>query len=291
MSYKYSFADNAEYGASDVNGLVSRLVSSGVADVFADGVAYNASALNGIVQAVYTAGVVPDNVDTLKVTKQSDGVIAIAPGLAFFADGSTITVTAAEALSYEAGVKNYVYVKQDLAAQNRNYPACTTTAPAGDYVLLAEIAADGTVTDKRTYAKGKVPGYQSNANVCMVSEQSIYVNYDVSGRTGTKNFSIDMGTNNYSRVFCICEGNGTGFDGSGQLGTYSLVDGSYFCVCKYGGYDQISKSDIIVGTGGSRPFAHITFSKNGNVLNWALRWEANPYNHDSARYNFTLVLC
>ena len=51
MSYKYSFSDNAEYGASDVNGLVSRLVSSGVADVFADGVAYNASALNGIVQA------------------------------------------------------------------------------------------------------------------------------------------------------------------------------------------------------------------------------------------------
>lgn len=291
MSYKYSFADNGEYGASDVNGLVSRLVSSGVADVFSDGVAYNASALNGIVQAVYTAGVVPESVDTLRVVKQSEGVVTIAPGLAFFADGSTIEVTGAETLSYEAGVKNYVYLKQDLAAQNRNYPVCSTVAPAGDFVLLAEISADGAVTDKRVYARGKVPGYQSNANVCMVSEQSIFVEEEVLGQSGITNFSIDMGTNNYSRVFCICDP-GSG-DSSGQMGVYSLTDGSYFSVCKYGpgGYNMLSRSDIIITCGGSSPFAHITFSKSGNVLKGQLSWNSNGYGKRNRTYPFTLVLC
>lgn len=276
MSYKYSFSDNAEYGASDVNGLVSRLVSSGVADVFSNGVAYNASALNGIVQAVYTAGVVPDNVDTLKVTKQSDGVVTIAPGLAFFADGSTIEVTAAETLAYETGVKNYVYLKQDLAAQNRNYPVCASGAPTGDYVLLAEIAADGTVTDKRTYAKGKVPGYQSNANVCMVVERA---------PSSESSFSVDMSTNNYSRVFCICKQTSHGTVSAGQMGVYSLTDGSYFSVCKHGtgGYNMLSTEYLFIGGGSDR--ALLTFSRNGNVLTGRITGGQN------GTHGFTLVLC
>lgn len=288
MSYKYSFADNAEYGASDVNGLVSRLVSSGVADVFADGASYNASALNGIVQAVYTAGVVPEGVDTLKVTKQSDGVVTIAPGLAFFADGSTIEVTAAETLSYEAGVKNYVYLKQDLAAQNRNYPVCASGAPTGDYVLLAEIAADGTVTDKRTYAKGKVPGYQSNANVCMVSEQSFSI--PRGEMTGTREFTIDMGTNNYSRVFSI---NQSSDKRHGHMGVYSLTDGSYFCTYNVGyrAFWEAHTEYISVGSGGDRPVAELRFTKNGNKLKGVLSWSFGTDDKYGALFDFTLVLC
>ena len=83
MAYQYSFADNSEYGAEDLNSLVSSLVSSGVEDGFEDGTAYNASKLNGVISTVYSAGVVPSSVSTLRVTKTSDGVISIAPGLAF----------------------------------------------------------------------------------------------------------------------------------------------------------------------------------------------------------------
>jgi len=274
MSYKYSFSDNAEYGATDVNGIVQRLVASGVADPFTDGAAYNASKLNDVIHAVYDPGVVPEDVNTLKVTKQSDGVVTIAPGLAFFADGSTIEVTAAETLSYEAGVKNYVYLKQDLAAQNRNYPVCASGAPTGDYVLLAEIAADGTVTDKRTYAKGKVPGYQSNANVCMVSEQMVTL------ENKTAKFTIDMGTNNYSQVFSIAKGSN-----DGQMGVYSLTDGSYFSVCKYGtgGYNMLSTEFLFV-RGGSG-YAGLTFSRSGNVLTGRISSSQN------GACSFTLVLC
>lgn len=296
MAYQYSFADNSEYGAEDLNSLVSSLVSSGVADGFEDGTAYNASKLNDVISTVYSAGVVPSSVSTLRVTKTSDGVISIAPGLAFFADGSTIKITSAETLSYEAGSKNYVYLKQDLTAQNRNYPACTTTAPTGDFVLLAEISAQGEITDKRTYAKGKVPGYQSNANVCMVSAQSICDNgKDLDATSGTVEFSLDLGTNNYSRVFCIQTGKNSGFDSDGaygSLGVYSLTDGSYFSIFMHTPYTQIARDKLIVGANNADlPCANITFSVSGSTLSGVLSWSAMGYGKANRTYNFTLVLC
>lgn len=286
MSYKYSFCDNMEYGAEDVNGIVQRLVASGVADPFADGVAYNASKLNDVNYTVYDPGVVPSSVTTLQVTKQSDGVVSVAPGLAFFANGSTIEVTSAETLSYEQGVKNYVYVKQDLAAQNRNYPACTTSAPAGDFVLLAEISADGTVTDKRKYARGKVPGYQSNANVCLVVEKSF--RFDMSEgdpSSGTETFDIDMGANNYSYVFSVDSGST-----QGRMGRYSMSDGSYFSVSHTDNtsYDEVKADCLIVG---DRGVGELTFVKTGSVLKATLDWNLFRLYTKKTTISFTLYLC
>ena len=141
-------------------------------------------------------------------------------------------------------------------------------------MLLAEIAADGTVTDKRTYAKGKVPGYQSNANVCMVSEQMVTL------ENKTAKFTIDMGTNNYSQVFSIAKGSN-----DGQMGVYSLTDGSYFSVCKYGtgGYNMLSTEFLFV-RGGSG-YAGLTFSRSGNVLTGRISSSQN------GACSFTLVLC
>lgn len=293
MSYKYSFCDNMEYGAEDVNGIVQRLVASGVADPFADGVAYNASKLNDVNYTVYDPGVVPSSVTTLQVTKQSDGVVSVAPGLAFFANGSTIEVTGAETLSYEQGVKNYVYVKQDLAAQNRNYPACTTAAPSGDFVLLAEISADGEVTDRRSYARGKVPGYQSNANVCMVVEKSYTFDRDWGDPvSGTETFDIDMGTNNYSFVFCQCPGTvSPSYTNYGQMGRYSMEDGSYFCVSKTNnnGYNRVALDCLEVGE--ERPWGELTFSKAGSVLKATLNWNRSDSGTGQIHINFKLYLC
>lgn len=286
MSYSYRFSDNASYGAEDLNDVVKSLVSSGVADVFENGVSYNASAINGVVSALYLSGVVPTDVSTLAVSKTSEGVVQIAPGTAFFADGSTITVTEAELLSYEPGVKHYVYLKQDLTAQNRNYPACTADAPTGDFVLLAEIAADETVTDKRTYAKGKLPGYQSNANVSLAVSQSFSF---ARNEEKTASFTVDLGTNNYSRVFVISE------DGNyGGIGTYNFSDGSYFSTYNVGyrAFWQASLEDIIVipyycSGNNSDSMGHLTFSKNGNIVTGSFSGDSSY----QANYSFTMVFC
>ena len=285
MAYQYSFADNSEYGAEDLNSLVSSLVSSGVADGFEDGTAYNASKLNDVIQTVYSAGVVPSSVSTLQVTKTSDGVISIAPGLAFFADGSTIKITSAETLSYEAGSKNYVYLKQDLTAQNRNYPACTTTAPTGDFVILAEISAQGEVTDKRQYAQGKVPGYQSNANVCMTAIETISFS---GSNDGAKTFSVDLGTNNYSRVFVIAN---AGKEGS--IGVYNFTDGSYYSTYNIGVraiYEASESKIVLVPTYAyyaGECLGSLLFSKSGQTVTGTL-----DYKYDgAASFTFTLVFC
>ena len=163
-------------------------------------------------------------------------------------------------------------------------------------MLLAEISAQGEVTDKRTYAKGKVPGYQSNANVCMVSEQSICDNgKDLDATSGTVDFSLDLGTNNYSRVFCIQTGKNSGFDSDGaygSLGVYSLTDGSYFSIFMHTPYTQIARDKLIVGANSADlPYATIAFSVSGSTLSGVLSWSAMGYGKANRTYNFTLVLC
>ena len=162
MSYKVSFLDNEQYGALDLNNTVKRLVTGGVADVFANGVPYNCTKINNVVKTIAASGVVPDNVNTLKVSKLSEGQIRINDGTAFFDSGAVIEVSGGgETLSYQAGVKNYVYLKADLAS-NVVRPYCTVAAPTGDFVPLAEIDATGNITDKRKYATGKMTGYQKS---------------------------------------------------------------------------------------------------------------------------------
>ena len=60
--------------------------------------------------------------------------------------------------------------------------------------MLAEIGADGTLTDKRTYAKGKVPGYQSDYNMGKkIVQEAITENFDGSA---TRTHTISTGLSN-----------------------------------------------------------------------------------------------
>lgn len=287
MSYEYSFCDNGVYGAEDLNGLVKSLVSSGVEDVFSDGVAYNASALNGIVNTLYTGGVVPETVETLRVTKQEEGLVAIAPGGAFFADGSRIRITEAELLSYAVGEKNYVYLKQDLNEQNRSYPACTTSAPTGDFVLLAEIEADGKVIDKRVYATGKVPGYQSNVGRTLVLDYDFRVGEEET--SGEREFVIELGNNNYSRVFSV---NGPYQERYGHIGVYSLTDGSYFCTYNVGyrAFYEANIDCLSIGGDYHSYWANLTFTQSGTQLIGHLSWNIMK-DYLPERFPFQLVIC
>ncbi|MBR5157917.1 MAG: hypothetical protein IKW59_09150 [Clostridia bacterium] len=294
MSYEYGFADNVEYGAEDLNKLVSSLVSSGVADPFTDGEAYNAKKLNEIISGVYTGGVVPDSINTLKVSHVSDGKIAIAPGLAFFEDGSTIRITEAHTMDYVPGVINYVYLKQDLAEKNYNYPVCSTEKPAynADVVMLAEISEIKAITDKREYACGRVPGYQSNANVSMEKDIMLQVNLDTAGHSGTRTFTIDMETNNYSRVFVLSRKS----NGSGDcMGMYTFADDSYY------GFHFIqnktsgsSHENLVVASehnGGFSWPATVKFSLDGSKLKLNYSWTVESRLDGLLNFPIKVILC
>ncbi len=225
MSYNFSFADNISYGAQDVNKITSRLVTSGVEDSFEDGVAYNLSGLNEAGTLVYTSGVVSETILTLKVTAgNTQNTILINPGTAFFNDGSVIEIEAGgHELSYTPGVKNYVYLKNDLISTNTSYPVCSEDAPTGDFVYLAEISENGKISDKRTYAKGKLPGYQSNDNYRMVIKDYVYLE----GKS-TVSKTYDIGNNNFKFLMVRNEGVLNSYETVNYgLGLYDFETGKY----------------------------------------------------------------
>lgn len=229
MSYKFSFADNEVYSATDVNNITKRLVTSGVADSFSDGAAYNVSQFNELGKLLYTAGVVSKDCNTLKVTKANDTEILINPGTAFFNDGAVIEIEAGgESLPFVFGSKNYVYLKNMLLDENRCYPCVSVNEPTGDFVLLAEIDENGKITDKRTYAMGKLPGYQSVAgNVLRIKESISMTKVSNYRSEGSKTF--DIGNNNYEYILSYVKDDK---HGNSCLGIYDIVNKSHlgFCV-------------------------------------------------------------
>ena len=166
MGYKFSFADDTLYSAEDINNITKRLVSKGVADSFADGVAYNVTQLNNITKTLGNKGVVPEDNTTLKVVKTDDGNIKIMPGSAFMESGAVFTCDSDGYVFAETPTgDNYVYI-EDNEALNAIRPVMSSSLPVSyDYVLLALVSYDGKITDKRTYAKGKLPGYMSDFNM------------------------------------------------------------------------------------------------------------------------------
>ena len=143
------------YGVDDVNAIVSNLVGAGVAP-FPSGDTYDVSELNSLTSALVAEGT---SLNGLKVSF-ADNKIHIAQGIGYFENGATIVVDAdGEELDYNVAETLYVYAEYNQALNTCGFytseskPASST----GIYVLiLATIAADGAVTDKRVIAQSKV---------------------------------------------------------------------------------------------------------------------------------------
>jgi len=143
MAYISDFNNNEEYGASDIN---------------------------AIRQSIATAGVVQETATSMKVTAIGGGKVRILEGQAIFASGARIAIdNEGHELTVIGTGKNYVYVKRE---QNSSEPYITTTAPTGDYVLLAEVTGQ-TVTDKRQYSAFKVTRGLGNGYFVKKNEDSI----------------------------------------------------------------------------------------------------------------------
>ena len=237
MSYKFTFADNAVYTSTDVNNITKRLVTSGVEDCFSDDVAYNVSKFNDIGKLIYTKGTVPESFSSLRVEKVSDTEILINPGTAFFSDGAVIEIEAGgETLTTTPGCKNFVYLKNDLAEKNICYPVCSESKPTGDYVLLAEIDENGEVVDKRTFAKGKVPGYQSVAGEPLFFKETVKAVLTDSCN-GNGHAEFDIGNNSYKYIICT---NLLTDEGKAEnLSIYRIEDGSAASFHVAGKYQEI----------------------------------------------------
>lgn len=228
MAYNYSFADNEIYSAKDLNAITKRLITSGIEDSFSDGVAYNVSRFNEQGNLLYTSGVVPESCLTLKVVNNGEDKILINPGVAFFADGAVIEIEeGGESLSFVNGAKNYVYLKNDLHNKNVCMPVCTTEEPAGDFVLLAEIDENGNITDKRVYAKGKLPGYQSVAENVMRLQKTLQIKVDSYTNNVSDTVTFDLGPNNFQYILVYTEPDIDDFRHFPCLGIYDIAKKKY----------------------------------------------------------------
>ncbi len=128
MAYSFDFKDNILYGAEDINAIRSSLM---------------------------TKGVVGETNDSLKVLKGEEGSIIISEGQAIFEEGCRLAVDSDKViLEYPTGVKNYVYLYNNKLASVCEI-VVSQTEPTGDYVMLAEISAEGEITDKREFTELK----------------------------------------------------------------------------------------------------------------------------------------
>ncbi len=210
MGYKYSFFDNQLIGADELNKALTYMVAgNGVSPVFnaVDGT-YPVSQINDINLNLVAGGVVPASDSTCCVTKIADGEVFISPGVAFFDNGTTIEIdSSGEVLNYTAGVVNYIYLISSMS-EMKAYPACTmeemTDGADNYYILLAEISAEGAVTDRRIYAKGKVPGVQSTAFAPLVIENALVLFEEFSDDASYVIYNkLPLGENMYENLLAI----------------------------------------------------------------------------------------
>lgn len=221
MGYKCLFVDNEEYSASDVNEVLKTFVTGGIEDTFTDGEAYHIGKLNDITVALSDAGIVPEDNTSCKCSIDTEEKsVFILRGTLFFYNGARMIIdTEGITLNYVAGETNYVYAIFSRS-ENKGYPVCTTECPAesDDYVMLAEISAEEILTDKRKYARGRLPGYQSNAGLPMyINETVILKRTEENTYKGTytihlgenHNYSVIIANNtsakNYSSAWGICD--------------------------------------------------------------------------------------
>lgn len=146
---------NNVYGVDDINAIVSNLVGAGVAP-FPSGDTYDVSELNSLTSELVGEGT---SFDGLKVSF-ADNKIHIAQGIGYFENGATIVVDSeGEELDYNVAETLYVYAEYNQALNTCGFYASESEPAKGSGIytlMLATIAADGTVTDRRAVAQSKV---------------------------------------------------------------------------------------------------------------------------------------
>lgn len=191
MAVSILFLDNETYGANDVNKAFSRLTTQGVS-LFQDTGAPLTN-LNTAVSNLVESGVELYNIDACKVTS-NEGIYQIMPGTAWIGDGSSITIDSEPyQLNVTDGVLQYVYFQRNIGMNTIDI-VVSSIKPPEDALLLATISADGTVTDRRTYAKTKVA--PATANIVIEKQTGFFY----VSTTDPYNMQINIGYGAFSHI-------------------------------------------------------------------------------------------
>jgi len=168
MGYKCLFLDNEVYTAQDVNDALSNIASGGVS-----GYPLGSGALadlNAAVNELANGGVNYHGTSCLLVN--DGGTYKISEGACIMNDGTQIIFDyEGYAIEHEAGVKEYVYLERDVLHNTVNV-VVSQTQGGQDTILLAEIEADGTIKDRRRFAKAKVALSADPQNIGIVKSIS-----------------------------------------------------------------------------------------------------------------------
>lgn len=159
---KYYFGDNRSYGADDLKAALGVLVAAGGITVdLSDGTKYDPSKLNGLIGSAVAAGVVPESSTSMKLVK-SGGGYSVMPGKAVFSDGGIAVLEASEAVDAKPG--QYVYLAYSTALDDVYFLSADTEQSERGGVLLVplgRVKPDGSVENRRVYARGRVPALAS----------------------------------------------------------------------------------------------------------------------------------
>ena len=158
MSITYSFKDNVSYGTDDINGIVACLVGAGIAP-FVSKTSYSTSAFNALTAAVVGSGT---SLGGCKCTR-SGSAVKVAQGIIYFENGVTMQVDAnGYTVTPAADTAGYIYAYFNTSLQTADILFGTALPTTGHCVKLAQISADGTLTDCRTFARSKAATFGKN---------------------------------------------------------------------------------------------------------------------------------
>lgn len=178
MAITYSFADNTVYGTEDINDITKSLVGAGVAP-FVSKDSYNVSDLNAMTSALVGTGV---QLEGCKCTVQNKGTqsmsVFVAQGIVFFENGVRLTVDSnGYTIAVSPNTAGVVYAYYNQALQTADIMFAKSLPDSGEYVQLAKISVDGTLSDKREYARAKIATMGSNVAFEGKLVQTEYTSY------------------------------------------------------------------------------------------------------------------
>lgn len=161
---KAYFEHNKEYSAEDINTVVGNLATGGVIAELTDGEINTPEALSALAGALATPGVGDHDYNGLKVTANEAGIV-VSPGKAIMPNNAMIVSDESVVISAPA-INGFVYLKYDTITGEYGFVFSETELT--DAILLADITAEGEVTDRRTFSQTRLVPNSKNI-ICTIT--------------------------------------------------------------------------------------------------------------------------
>ncbi len=279
-SFKYYFGDNREYGAQDIKDALGILAAEGgIAIELSDGEEYEPSRLNAIVGSAVSAGVVPEGVDSLRLTG-ADGVYSVLPGKAVFSDGGVAVLEEEESVDLSPG--QYLYLVYSVTLDDVQFVASDSEKSDGGGELVVPIGyagKDGTLTNLRTYAKGKIPALASEKWSTL---REIELTVDTSALGSSGGYCEAVHEYEGEMNFLLREGNG-------YISVMKIGDEvSYYAVYKMSSRETGTYKDKICADYSSKGFVTATLVEKGNGY-FKMRYSI-PYGYSKSEVTYTALI-